>query len=131
MKPVDRTPRTYDRKTFKLHGRMDLDISFGDRTINTPINIKMDAHDQLLLSEGVCRLLNIISYHPDVQVLRKVKPPDSIQVHLVESVRIPPNARAMLKVSVTPYCPGDTPLLLEREGADLGVWVDASPRSVS
>ena len=32
----------------------------------------------------------------------------------------------MLKVSVTPYCPGDTPLLLEREGADLGVWVDAS-----
>ena len=30
----------------------------------------MDAHDQLLLSEGVCRQLGIVSYHPDVEVWR-------------------------------------------------------------
>ena len=32
------------------------------------VYIKMDTPDPLLLSEGVCRQLGILQYHPDVQV---------------------------------------------------------------
>ena len=45
---------------------MDLDVTFDRVTIKTPVYIKMDAPEQLLLAEGVCRQLNIISYHPQV-----------------------------------------------------------------
>ena len=45
---------------------MELDVSFGERTMKTSVYIKMDAYDQLLLSEGVCRQLGIISYHSDI-----------------------------------------------------------------
>ena len=34
--------------------------------MKTPVYIKMDAPDQLLLSEGVCQQLGIVSYHRDV-----------------------------------------------------------------
>ena len=42
--------------------------------MNTPVNIKLDA-EQLLLAEGVCRQLNIITYHPLVlrEKSRKMK----------------------------------------------------------
>jgi len=66
----DKVPRTYNRKPFTLDGRMALDLSFGEKTMTTPIYLKMDAHDQLLLSEGVCRQLGIISYHPNVKIWR-------------------------------------------------------------
>ena len=55
FRAADKTPRTYNQQPFALDGRMDLDISFGDKTMRTAVYIKMDAHDQLLLSEGVCR----------------------------------------------------------------------------
>ena len=67
---ADRVPRTYDQQPFRLDGRMDLDVEFGNRRMTTPVYIKMDAHDQLLLSEGVCRQLGIIQYHPDVETWR-------------------------------------------------------------
>ena len=60
FKKADKTPLTYGQKPFTLDGRMDLDITFGDLTKSTPVYIKMDAPDQLLLSEGVCRQLGII-----------------------------------------------------------------------
>ena len=66
FKQPDRTPCTYDRKQFKLHGKMDLEISFDGKMLVTPIYIKMDAHDQLLLSEGVCSQLGILEYHKNV-----------------------------------------------------------------
>ena len=66
MKP-DKMHRTYDQKAFRLDGRMDLDITFEDRTMHTPVYVKIDAHDQLLLSEGVCRQLEIFSYHSKVE----------------------------------------------------------------
>ena len=34
--------------------------------MQTLVYIKMDAPDQLLLSEGVCRQLGIVTYHQDV-----------------------------------------------------------------
>ena len=39
-------------------------VSFKGKNMITPIYIKMDAKDQLLLSETVCRQLGIVSYHP-------------------------------------------------------------------
>ena len=45
-----------------------LDITFLDRTIHTPVYVKMDSPEQLLLSEGVCRQLGIVSYHPSLGI---------------------------------------------------------------
>jgi len=42
---------------------MEMDISFGDKKLTINVYIKMDAYDQLLLSEGVYRQLEIITYH--------------------------------------------------------------------
>ena len=66
FRPADKIPHTYNRQPFNLDGRMDLEITFGDKTMKTPVYIKMDAPDQLLLSEGVCRQLGIVNYHRDV-----------------------------------------------------------------
>ena len=66
LKPPDKKPRTYDQHMFTLDGRMDLDITFDGKTMCTPVYIKMDAQDQLLLAEGVCQQLGIVSYHPEV-----------------------------------------------------------------
>ena len=70
FKKADRVPRTYDQQPFRLDGRMDLDVAFGGTQMTTPVYIKMDAHDQLLLSEGVYRQLGILQYHPDVETWR-------------------------------------------------------------
>jgi len=66
FRKADKVPRTYDRKTFHLDGCMDMDLSFAEKTMRTTVYIKIDAHDQLLLSEGICRQLGIVSYHPSV-----------------------------------------------------------------
>ena len=71
FKKPDKVPKTYDRRTFALDGRMDLDVSFDVITMNTPVYIKLDAPEQLLLLEGVCRQLGIISYHSDILVNQK------------------------------------------------------------
>ena len=55
LKPPDKTPCGYDRRPFKLHGKMDLTISFEGKVLTTPVYIKMDTEEPLLLSEGVCR----------------------------------------------------------------------------
>ena len=57
FKPPDITLHTYDQRSFKLDGRMKLEVEFGGKTMETVVYIKMDAHEQLLLSEGVCRQL--------------------------------------------------------------------------
>ena len=58
----DRTPRTYDQRPFVLHGCMDLDITFGGKTMSTQVYVKMDSSTPLLLSEGVCRQLGILKW---------------------------------------------------------------------
>ena len=47
--------------------------------MKTQVYVKMDARDQLLLSEGVCRQLGIISYHPEVQVWRGGRRPQQVK----------------------------------------------------
>ena len=113
FKPPDQVPHNYDRRPFHLDGRVNLNVEFLDKAMNTPIYIKMDAHEQLLLSEGVCRQLGIISYHPEVQAFPPKKesensPPlsgnsanpcqvPSVRVQLVQSVKIPPNHSVMVE----------------------------------
>ena len=42
FKKPERVPKTYDGHTFSLDGRIDLDISFGDKKMKTPIYVKMN-----------------------------------------------------------------------------------------
>ena len=127
LQKPDKVPRTYDQKPFQLDGKMMMNVSFGDKTMRTAVYIKMDAHDQLLLSEGVCRQLSIITYHPDVQVWRGgrrlggrggvcSKPKDAkvptVRVRLLQTVRILPLQQTTVDV-VIDHCRQDVPLLLE------------------
>ena len=111
FKQANRTPCTYDRKQFKLHGRMDLKVTFDDKTLVTPIYIKMDAHDQLLLSEGVCSQLGILEYHKNVWPGRELLSDSSARsseavvpavrtfcVSLSEPVTIPANKTSVVAV---------------------------------
>ena len=83
----------------------------------------MDAQDQLLLSEGVCWQLGIVTYHPSIEP-PKVPAQDSggnalvptVRVHLVQSLRLLPNQGAVVPVR----CEGNVessqqPLLVEAE----------------
>ena len=70
LKRPDKTPRNYDHTPFSLDGRINMDLTFDDRTMCTPVYIKVDAQDQLLLSEGVCRQLGILKYHSEVEPWR-------------------------------------------------------------
>ena len=127
FKPPDKTPRTYDRKVFRLDGCMEMEISFQGKTMKTTVYIKMDACDQLLLSEGVCRQLGIVTYHPSLL------PRDtsdgtceadtlvpSVRVSLVQTLKIPANRSALVPVRVecTPQ-QGNLPMFVEgREGIE-------------
>ena len=102
FKPSDRTPRGYDQKPFHVDGRVDLDIAFRDQTMKTPVYVKMDASEQLLLSEGVCRQLGIVTYHPDVRSkgpAKKGKVP-TVRVKLVQAVRLLPNQSILADTQV-------------------------------
>ena len=66
FKAPDKTPHGYGQKPFRLDSRLDLDITFEDKAMNTSIYVRMDAREDLLLSEGVCRQLGIVTYHPEV-----------------------------------------------------------------
>ena len=59
FKSPDKQPRTYNQQTYHIDGKVEVDISFDDRTKKTAVYVKMDAPKQLLLSEDVCRLRHI------------------------------------------------------------------------
>jgi len=73
FKSCDKQALNYDCQPIQLDGRIDLDITFGDKMMKTPVYIKMNAHEQLLLSEAVCRQLNIVVYHDHVQAQKHSK----------------------------------------------------------
>ena len=105
FKKPDKVPRNYDRKVFHLDGCMDLDIAFESKTLRTTMYVKMDALDQLLLSEGVCRPLGIVQYHPSVsarkaskQTADEVPLVPSVRVSLVNSLWLPPGQSAVVPV---------------------------------
>ena len=97
VKPADKIPFTYDRHQFQLDGYVDLNVTFEQRTMCTPVYLKMDAHDNLLLSEGLCHQLVIAPYHPKVSAdthTSKECSTKSVRVSLVSTVRIPPRMSA-------------------------------------
>ena len=67
FKPTDKQPHTYDRRQFKLDGQFDLDVSFNNKAMHTPVYVKMDAYDDLLLSEEVCWQPGIVTYHSHME----------------------------------------------------------------
>ena len=115
---------------------MDLDIAFAGKTMTTPLYIKVDPEEHLLLSEGVCQQLGIIRYHPDVEPWRRQKnsaivpagsdgpinPPilgaviPMISIKLVKSLCLPPVQCAVIPVQVEGGKDGAS-LLLESTAA--------------
>ena len=105
LKPADKIPRAYDQRPFTLDGRMEMVIIFGGKEISTQVYIKVNAANQLLLSEGASRLLGIVEYHSDVQVWRGGRKKKSgtspaktgttnvplVRVTLVKSVKVLPH----------------------------------------
>ena len=82
---------------------MEMQSSFGGKTMKTTIYIKMDAPDELLLSEGVCSQLDIVTYHPSIlkqkaKTLKPKRPPSS--VCLVQSLRLPSGRSAIVPVQI-------------------------------
>ena len=132
MKAADKTPRTYDYMTFCVDGCLDLDITFKDKTMKTPIYLKMDAKEQLLLCEGVCRQLGIISYHPQVTPGDTCREDSAgyvptVRVQLVQTVKLRPQESVMAQVRLIGGCgvqSWDSETLLlefdEQSGLDTG-----------
>ena len=120
FKKPDKTPYTYDHQPFSLDGKLELDITFDDHTMRTPVYVKMDARDPLLLSEGVCHQLGIIRYH-----LRVAADPPLVQdgptrahvpvvrVKLIHSVRLPPLKSTIVPVQLEGEPPAQRLALLE------------------
>ena len=113
FKSADKIPYGYDNKPFKLDGCIDLDVTFAEYTMCTTVYLKMDAHDSLLLSEGVCHQLGIISYHPNVEASPSTSSTPTtaesnvpvgsvsvVRVHLVKSTRLLPLQSKMVAVNL-------------------------------
>ena len=57
FKKPDKAPRNYDQQPFHIDGKIVIDIEFRERTMTTPVYVKMHAPEELFLSEGVCQQL--------------------------------------------------------------------------
>ena len=156
FKKADKIPKTYDQKTFKLDGRMDLDITFEGRAMCMPVYIKMDAVDQLLLPEGVCRQLGMVTFHPKLEQWRGCSKKSSksfssspstqepltpeptqtsattearvpaIRVNLVQSVHLLPHQSQVVEVSLDSQEDLQQPLLLDGTQLTCGVGAHTS-----
>ena len=106
-----------------------LEIIFGERAITTSVYIKMEAHDPLLLSEGVCRLLGIISYHPEVRCSRKISVADPsweavvpmVKVQLIQSAKVLPQQGVLVTSKVEKALEGTWLLEPDPDLEDFGV----------
>jgi len=106
LKKADKVSHTSEQREFKLDGHLDLDINFIFRTMNAVVYLKMDAHDDLLLSEGECHHLCIVTYHPNVsrqitnQSLVPQRLAQSVHVRIVNLVRLAPSKETLVSVRV-------------------------------
>ena len=88
--------------------------------MHTPVYVKMDAYDDLLLSEGVCWQLGIVTYHSQVESNRSSTTMDSptlsarsVCISLVDSVRLAPCSSTLVSAKLE-TCDLSGPLLLEQ-----------------
>ena len=108
FKPPDTTACSYGHQPLKLDGQLDLQVKFGEKSMCERVYIKLDATDALLLSEGMCCKLNIVTYHPDVQSVlpttdqNKVKKKNNkkARISLIQTVRLPADSSALVQVEV-------------------------------
>ena len=70
IKPADKTPCNYNHKPFSIDGKLKLKVTFLDLTMKTDSYVKMNAHEPLLVSDGVCRQLGIVTYHTAVDAVQ-------------------------------------------------------------
>ena len=128
FKPPDKVPHNYDQQPFHLDGLIEIDITFQDKTMITPVYVKMDAKEQLLLSEGVCRQLGVITYHPDVNPcakssgggqtsLKDAACIPTVRVKLVQSTYLPSNQSVVVEARLTNGGTYSGPLLIESSSA--------------
>lgn len=113
FKKPDKTPYGYNQQPFHVDGTMNMDITFNEITMTTPVYIKLDAKDQLLLSEGVCRQLGIIQYHPQIETWQRNHHKKPV-VTLVQSFKIIPYNYTVVNATVNTYSHknDDTSLML-------------------
>ena len=112
--------------------------------MKTAIYVKMDAPEDLLLSEGVCRQLGILTYHPEVQPLRAKRSEQTdekamgsempelqagcqvpmVRVRLVKGLWILPNQSTLAEVELCSQEFRDThrPMLFEPDGSLQGEY---------
>ena len=102
--------------------------------MKTTVYVKMDAQEKLLLSEGVCQQLGIVTYHPSIEpseVTDKDSDTDglvsTVHICLVQSLQLPPHQGAVVPVR----CEGNMkqfqqPLLVEAQQEFDGLIVDST-----
>ena len=91
--------------------------------MQTSVYIKMDAPDQLLLSEGVCRQLSIVTYHQDVSATQKDRRTDKekegvravTQVNMVRTIYLLPHQSMAVPVKIKTSGGNEGPLLVESD----------------
>ena len=141
FKRPDKVPVPYNNQQFQLDGQMDLDIAFGETTIHTPVYLKMDAQEQLLLSEGVCSQLGLVTYHSGVASTHvqdsatedrgqtELAQIPVVSVQLLQTTSVLPHSLARAEVRIQQDGPYPGQLLVEGDGnfkSTLGVnLVDA------
>ena len=139
LQQPDKVLRNYDGNTLTLDGKMDLKVTFQEKYIIEPIYIKMDAKDQLLLSETVCQQLGIISYHPRVEVwngghqdkteLQLTATVPLMRVKLIQATRFLPHQTTAVQVYVGDHFNQEQSILLEAKDTlegDTGLQMDTS-----
>ena len=120
-----------DQKPFSLEERMKLDVKFCDKKMKTTIYVKINAHDQLPLSEGVCHQLGIVQYHPDVCVWQASKqtelPVPQVKlsdIKVARKVRVLPQQCSVVSVKLIGVHNSQDSLLLEPVNLDGGLQVE-------
>ena len=96
-------------------------MTFVDKTMHTVTYVKMDAFDDLLLSEGVCHQLGIVEYHPQVDASKpncdaEVEAPPSVlsvRIQLLQCIRLAPRSSTLVAVKLDNHKLSG-PLLLEK-----------------
>ena len=91
--------------------------------MTTQVYVKMNAKEQLLLSEGACHQLGILSYHPDVKPCKVIKGDQAsaegtarvptVRVKLMQSARLPSNQSIVAEAHLTDSDGYGGPLLIE------------------
>ena len=115
FKPANKQACAYSGQPIALDGQMDVTISFESHDTRTTIYVKLQAPDQLLLSESVCRELGIVKYHSLVDSVESEVMEGSdlrqessnnksenttAKVKMIRTVRIPANHAAVVPIQV-------------------------------